>query len=389
MGLANKGTVQMALGDITRIDDRTVFVLGQVLDIAKNQPDVANALVHRVQDTVFLIDTGVTTPFRNAMRRAVDMVGPWKRLVLLTTHGHVDHIGNNDLVDELGVQRAAPVQHFVPAKDLPQMRDPRTYWTHTFGRIAGVVPMPAQPSLVARKVVSLFTPMTPFGRSTRTYEELPVEQLAIGSVRMFGWSFADGAVQVLRSQGHCAGHVIVYLRDSQLLHLGDEANGPCGVMADADQVKLINTLTAAHTMVTEQQALRLTDGHTFTVADADQAATRLKGLLDNAAALQTRAAAVVAGQGSVDPVEFVRKYTDTLAELGVAGANPNPLFTGMMALNTLSELGFFPDGGPASPLAAAAAGRHGETWPAAAGGRRHRSGRRSARLADSGPQPLT
>ena len=119
--------------------------------------------------------------------------------------------------------------------------------------------------------------------------------------------------------------------------------------ADADQVKLINTLTAAHTMVTEQQVLRLTDGHTFTVADADQAATRLQGLLGNAAALQTRAAAAVAGQGSVDPVEFVGKYGDTLAELGVAGANPNPLFTGMMALNTLGELGLSPEGGPATP----------------------------------------
>ena len=246
----------MALGDITRIDDRTVLVIGQVLDIAKNQPDVANALVHRVEDTVFLVDTGVTTAFRNAIGRAVDLVGPWKRLVLLTTHGHVDHIGNNDLVDEIAARSAArPLQHFVPAKDLPQMRDPKAYWTHTFGRIAGVVPMPAQPTLVAGKVVSLFKPMAPFGRTTRTFEELPLEQLAVGSVQIFGWSFADGAVQVLRSQGHCAGHVIVYLRDNQVLHLGDEANGPCGVMADADQVKLVSTLAAAATMVSERKVL--------------------------------------------------------------------------------------------------------------------------------------
>ncbi len=85
------------------------------------------------------------------------------------------------------------------------------------------------------------------------------------------------------------------------------------------------------------------------MADAEQAATRLQGLLDNAAALQTRAAAVVAGQESVSPVEFVRQYTRALAELDVAGANPNPLFTGMMALNTLRELGLSPDDGPASP----------------------------------------
>jgi len=338
----------MALGDITRIDDRTVLVLGQVLDIARNQPDVANALVHRVDDTLFLVDTGVTTAFRDAVRNAVDQVGPWKRLVLLTSHGHVDHIGNNDLVDELGAQRGASVQHFVPAKDLPQMHDPRTYWTNTFGRIAGVVPMPAQPSLVARKVVSLFKPMTPFGRTTRTYEELPVEQIAIGSVRMFGWSFADGAVRVVRSQGHCAGHVIVYLRDSQLLHLGDEPNGPCGPMADFDQAKLVNTLSAAYTMVTEQQVVHVTDGHTFTVADAEQAETRLHTLLDDAAALQSRAAAIVAGQGQVNPVEFVRQYTGAVSDLGVAGANPNPMFTGMMALNTLRELGISADSGPAS-----------------------------------------
>ena len=99
--------------------------------------------------------------------------------------------------------------------------------------------------------------------------------------------------------------MIVYLRDNQVLHLGDEANGPCGVMADADQVKLVGTLAAAATMVGEGQVLRLTDGHTFTVTDAEQAATRLRGLLDKAAALQTRAAAV-AGQESVNPVEFVR-----------------------------------------------------------------------------------
>lgn len=119
-------------------------------------------------------------------------------------------------------------------------------------------------------------------------------------------------------------------------------------MADADQAKLVGTLTAAASMVAEGQVHRLTDGHTFAVADADQAAARLQGLLDNAVALQTRAAAVVAGQESVNPVEFVRQCSGTLAELDVAGANPNPMFTGMMALNTLGELGLSPDAGPAS-----------------------------------------
>ena len=153
---------------------------------------------------------------------------------MLTTHGHPDHVGNNDLADELGV----PVEHYVPVRDLDQMRDPASYWVNSFSRVAGVVPLPAPPSLAGNKVVSLFQPLCPFAAVTRTYEQLPLERIRIGSARFTGWSFADGAVRVLRSQGHCAGHVIVHLRDNGVLHLSDEANGPCGAMADDDQLEI-------------------------------------------------------------------------------------------------------------------------------------------------------
>lgn len=209
-----------ALGDLIEIDDRTVLVLGQELDLAHDQPDVANALVHRAGDTLVLVDTGVTPAFRAALRAAADRVGPWSRALLLTTHGHPDHVGNNDLADELGV----PVEHYVPAPDLDQMQDPQSYWVRSFERIAWAAPLPA-PEL-ADKVMSLFAPMRPFAATTRTYEERPPERIRIGSQRFTGWTFADGAVRVLRSQGHCAGHVIVHLRDCGVLHLSDGATAP-------------------------------------------------------------------------------------------------------------------------------------------------------------------
>jgi glyoxylase-like metal-dependent hydrolase (beta-lactamase superfamily II) len=96
---------------------------------------------------------------------------------VLTTHGHPYHVGNNDLADELGV----PVEHFVPARDLDQMRDPSAYWTRSMARLAGVVPLPAPPA--GNKVVSLFQPLRPFASATRTYEERPLEQIRIGSAR--------------------------------------------------------------------------------------------------------------------------------------------------------------------------------------------------------------
>lgn len=130
-----------ALGELIEIDDRTVLVLGQELDVAHDQPDAANALVHRVGDTLVIVDTGVTTPFRAALLGATRKVGDWSRALVLTTHGHTDHVGNNDIADELGV----PAEHYVPARDLGQMLDPGSYWVRSFTPIAGVVPLPRRP----------------------------------------------------------------------------------------------------------------------------------------------------------------------------------------------------------------------------------------------------
>lgn len=328
-----------ALGDLIEIDDQTVLVLGQELDLEHDQPDVANALVHRVGDTLVLVDTGVTAAFRAALREATDRVGPWSRALVLTTHGHPDHVGNNDLADELGV----PVEHYVPAHDLDQMLDPTPYWVRSFARIAGFARLPAPPALAGDRVVSLFQPMRPFGATTRTYEERPLERIRIGSLRFTGWTFADGAVRVLRSQGHCAGHVIVYLRDCGVLHLSDEGNGPCGAMADADQLKIQTALGAVALLFEEGQAALLTDGHTFAVRRGAEVVSYLDGLLEQAAALQEAALRLAGESRQVRPSAFTARYVDAFANLGGGGANPNAMFTAMMAVNQLRELGLRPE----------------------------------------------
>ncbi|MEU9379408.1 MBL fold metallo-hydrolase [Streptomyces sp. NPDC048255] len=329
-----------ALGDLIQIDDGTVLVCGQELDVGRGQPDVANALVHRVGDTLVLVDTGVTAAFRAALREATERVGHWSRALVLTTHGHLDHVGNNDLADELGV----PVEHYVPALDLDQMRDPASYWVRSFERIAGLAPLPAPPVL-AGQVVSLFQPMRPFGATTRTYEERPLEGIRIGSLRFTGWTFADGAVRVLRSQGHCAGHVIVHLSDCGVLHLSDEGNGPCGAMADADQLKIQTVLGAVALLFEEGEATLLTDGHTFAVRRGAEVVPYLEGLLEQATALQEAALGLTGESGQVRPSAFTTRYAEAAAELGVGGANPNAMFAAMMAVNQLRELGLRPESG--------------------------------------------
>ncbi|MFF1778721.1 MBL fold metallo-hydrolase [Streptomyces virginiae] len=326
-----------ALGDVIEIDERTLLVLGQELDTEHDRPDVANALVHRAGDTLVLVDTGVTTTFRTALREAADRVGPWSRALVLTTHGHPDHVGNDDLADELGV----PVEHYVPAPDLDQMSAPVAYWVRTFERVAGALPL--APPALATHLISLFEPMRPFGATTRTYEQRAPERIRIGSSRFTGWTFEDGAVRVLRSQGHCAGHVIVHLRGPGVLHLSDEGNGPCGAMADADQLKIQTVLGAVALLFEEGQAALLTDGHTFALRRGAEVVPYLDGLLEQATALQETALGLLGESGPVRPSEFGARYVEAVTALGGGGANPNAMFFAMMAVNQLRELGLRPE----------------------------------------------
>ncbi|MET0965523.1 MAG: MBL fold metallo-hydrolase [Nakamurella sp.] len=331
------------LGKIQRIDDLTVLVLGQELNVDAKQPDVANALVHRAGDTLVIVDTGVTEPFRDALRQAVNEFTDAKRLLLLTTHGHTDHVGNNDLVDEIAADRGITAEHFVPARDIGQMLDPVNYWTTAFSNIVDLTSMPAPADLSAAFVVSLFQPLRPFGATTRTYEELPLERLELGPLPINGWSFADGAVSVLRSQGHCAGHVMVYLRDSRLLHLGDEDNGPCGSMADADQVKVQTAFGLAASLIDSGDVEIITDGHSA-IRRGHQAREFLDDLLEQAAALQALALPPRSGRETVEGRAFLDQLTESFKEHSADHTAPNPVFTAMLAVNELKEAGLVRQG---------------------------------------------
>lgn len=62
-----------------------------------------------------------------------------------------------------------------------------------------------------------------------TFESRPIEQIEIAGQRFTEWTFADGDVSVIRSQGHCAGHVVIYLRGSLVAAAPIAWNGPGGL----------------------------------------------------------------------------------------------------------------------------------------------------------------
>src|SRR6478735_8989778 len=138
-----------------------------------------------------------------------------------------------------------------------------------------------------------------------------MQRLDLGPLPVNGWSFADGAVSVIRSQGHCAGHVIVYLRDSRLLHLGDEDNGPFGSMPDADQVKVQSAFGLAASLIDSGSVQTITDGHGSVHRDAEARAS-LDDLLDQAVSLQSLSLPARSGTEPVDGHAFLDRLTDDL-----------------------------------------------------------------------------
>ncbi len=332
------------LGTVIGIDPRTVLIIGQELDVAHRQPDVGNVVLHRVDHTLFMIDTGVTAAFRQSLLDAIDHVGPWSRLVVLTTHGHLDHVGNNDLADQLATERGISAEHYLPAADIDQMIDPRRYWCASFRRIRSAVPLPGPPLLVADELVSWFQPYQPFATVTRSYEQLAITRVRIGSYAAPGWSFADGAVQVVRSQGHCAGHVVVYLRDAALIHLGDESNGPVPVMIDSDPVKLSATFAAVTSMLDGDAVQIVTDGHGSAPCASQQFARRIADYQEQEIQLHNQAIELVNGQRAVDLADLVAGWRDIRHGLDIGGPNSNDVFTGMHAVRFLDTLGYIQKG---------------------------------------------
>jgi len=249
----------------------------------------------------------------------------------------------------LVADRNGTVRHLVPCRDLAQMRDPVGYWTAYLQRVAGMLPDSDNAAEGAARLLSIFRPLNALGTTTRVFEEAPLEQLRIGPLRLSGWSFSDGAVNVVRTQGHCAGQVVVHLRDSNLLHMSDETNAPCRAMHDSDQLKILTALSQAATLLESGAVDVLTEGHLFRLNRGEAALARVEAILDQAETLDQRVHdALPAAREPVDPVSFQESFAGAYSSLGVDGANMNAMFAAGMALNVLTDLGMTP---PADPHA--------------------------------------
>jgi glyoxylase-like metal-dependent hydrolase (beta-lactamase superfamily II) len=285
-------------GDIIEVASQTWMVEGRMPSNILKEPDIANALVHKAGDTVYVIDAGATFFFRQRMKEAVEQCRPFRRLVLLNSHSHPDHTPNNVIVREISADEKA---HFMPAMSffdldfhesfLNRYRRVGEYYDLLDGprfpyslairplkllRVIGVDPF----KFILKRSMAKFGPFDVSVETARPFEDKPAERLPIQSSEWTGWNL-DDSVYVMEAYGHSPDEVVFFLPKVKVLMLADESVPTFNCWPESNSARVNAVLGKAVQMLEVGEATVLVDSHTHTFFRENAAMTYLKKLLSD------------------------------------------------------------------------------------------------------------
>ena len=349
LALAVAGTAQAApasaaeelpYGDIVRVAPSALMIVGRELNPAKGEADIANVILYRPRDTLYVIDSGATRSFRPFLRKAISRMRPFRNLVLINTHGHPDHIGDNDLVM---ATTAAHSRHYMSRLDF-SLADNYVQESLAAGiaGVSGYIPGFDDPTMQAQDLFELFTPLEQSTRTRRTLESLPQRRLRIGTLRTRGWTFGNDDVEVLRTGAHTHGELVVYFPRMHLVHTGDETISIYPVWPESSAARTRQVFVDLLAAASGGGARIMTEGHTFSVLrGAGRIRQRVRSLLDGYDAYDQavrRLLAEAAPQGAT-VAELVDRVPQA-PELANApgGGQSGVLFTALQVVKKLQQL---------------------------------------------------
>jgi len=209
------------------------------------RPPSCNIFVLRDKDLVLLVDTGTYPYYR---RRIVELLRKFKRegarrLILMVTQGHFDHVANNDVIAEAGYD---DVRFLLPEAEMGTIN----MWDHWYGEFlelekyydpysmlpfayTGIVNIASRISkklarfLLKNSIKILFRGINTMADRA---EILPMKSRAYrkyGDVEFYGWDV--GRFFAIHDGSHSPGHLSFYDPKYKLLLTGDatvEINPP-------------------------------------------------------------------------------------------------------------------------------------------------------------------
>ncbi len=226
------------LGDIVPLANNLWLIVGD------GPKDFPNVVMYRAGDRMYVMDSGAGPVIRASIIKVMQEAGPLQTFTLLNSHGHADHVGNNDVID---VAQAKEKHHYFSKAGLALL-DPVPYFTDLFLRLSAYYdPLAAyqvdrlkwQVLKLIRDTVALFAgekaaitaiwsiyiknfqPFHPSRETMEFYESLPRQTITIGGVQWTGWALGENDVWILEERGHTSDEVLFYLPEHKLLFTAD------------------------------------------------------------------------------------------------------------------------------------------------------------------------
>ncbi len=342
-------------GDVLSVADRTLMIVGTPLNFVKGQADAGNIVLHADGEHLYIIDTGAMDHYRPVIREAAESLRPFNHVVLINTHNHIDHNGNNDVIFEIP---ADSHRHLMSAKAIESLRDQAKYFATTASGAAryatalgGYLDENAAAPAYWAKALQMFDPMRTSIDTAMPLEHMPLEVIQRGGHRDLGWRI-DTALDVFPTRGHTAGSVVLYIPKVRLLVLGDEGNRAFHPWHDANNLNALLGFRRYVALVDAGLVDVFVDGHSPEILRGEsRIRAHLQGYIDLELEEQARTiglfSELTAGEGqSIDYLIdrfladewFGPRYSPLI---GIA-----PFAIPFVVLRRLDEMGFEAAGAP-------------------------------------------
>lgn len=203
------------------------------------KPPSCNCFIMRDGELVLLIDTGTYPHYREKILTILERYRKdgAKRLLLMLTQGHFDHVGNNDVIREAGY---AEVQFLLPEAELSTI-DLLSHWTneyrelreyydtyremipmgfpHGLIRVANGFSRKLADGMMAANLRKLFRGMETMAGSAKILSNASRVTKSFGDVQFQGWEV--GRFFAVHDETHSPGHLSFYDPEHRVFLTGD------------------------------------------------------------------------------------------------------------------------------------------------------------------------
>jgi glyoxylase-like metal-dependent hydrolase (beta-lactamase superfamily II) len=374
--------------DIHSLAPNLVVIEGRHPTLLWEACDVPTIVVYRAAKTLYVLDTGVGTEQRTALEAQMTKLGESaEEIVLVNSHGHFDHLGNNDLLQKSAISRK---RHLI-SKDSAPDQDIRAELFEMYGRgkdyfsyIDGL-PLPADkisgllkalgapsippatledlgakmhesgilpafngfmPSIVVDILLATYPAVFPSVETMTFLESISApEQIELAGAKWNGWTLGSDVpeVYVLQSGGHSKGGVVFYIPEHSFLMLADETTS-VPIWPDTDPRRVVETAQKALTMLDKGALQWLCAGHFPMVPsnDVNQVRASLQRVISQSAEFSDTVGNELAAHSeglTIDELyDALRKNIPSTSYVSFLIANQFPVFTTFTKLTLLNHL---------------------------------------------------